>query len=1024
MRNKSRIKEITLFFIILLTLGLNTLEAQNKKQKEARKVAAVEVSAVVTDEKGNVIPNAAVVVGEGAMTYYTDQNGKFTVKVKAGSILIIEALGFESRVVDTSKGVSKDMKVVVNRKPLFAGEKDIQELPGWIKNTKRYQVGAVSSTSGTAIETYPDMITNNALQGKLLGLISIMNAGGLANNAATLYIRGLQREGGNGIVTLVDGVERDINTLIPEEIETIEVLKDATSKILYGPRAANGVLMIKTKRGEKHKRVIRVNAEYGAGLPAIMPEFVNSYDYARLYNEARINDGLLPVYTDADLQGYQNSTGANDFRYPDIDYYDYFLKKNTEYRKFDFEFSGGNDNAQYMFVGSYNGNSGLQKIGETPQRDRMTARGNLDVKVNDYIAAYLNIAGVFDITNRSSLDHSQTFSALSSHRPNEYPIYIPETILQPDSAGYPAFGTGLYMSENLHADLQYGGFRKDQNINGQLNFGLDFDLNDLVRGLTAKAQISFDNYFYGAQTLSTQAPTYAQRWMKAPDGSDSLVLIMKRMGNKTDAMILTNTRSYRTTSYLGTLNYQRKFGNNNLQADFLSNYYLAESAGETQDLKFVNNVLRLHLVNQDKYIVEASAGYMGTNKLINENQYAASFAGGVGWILSEESFIKDKLKGIDFLKLKASAGLLPYDGQTSYNLYRDRWNDNGTVRFNNNLTFQRTNFAQVGNPDLKWEKSSEFNIGVEALMLNKKLWIEANYFNELRYDIVQRLDQINAMMYGTLLPFENWGKVRNQGVEVELKYSDRVDQLFYQVGANLIYSKNKVLQTDYTDYPEDYLEIIGQASDVMYGYVARGLFGKDVDINSPHAFQAFGPYQVGDIAYEDLNEDNLIDDLDRKVLANSFPRAHIGLDINLNYKGFGLYVLGTSQLGFSNWMNTGYYWNRAEDKYSAITLDRYHPTNNPNGTYPRLTTTDGANNFRNSTFWIESGDFFRIKNAELSYTINNEQTDVVRKVKFFARGSNLLLLTKNRIFDPEAKNAGLTNYPVLMNITGGVSLSF
>jgi hypothetical protein len=123
-------------------------------------------------------------------------------------------------------------------------------------------------------------------------------------------------------------------------------------------------------------------------------------------------------------------------------------------------------------------------------------------------------------------------------------------------------------------------------------------------------------------------------------------------------------------------------------------------------------------------------------------------------------------------------------------------------------------------------------------------------------------------------------------------------------------------------------------------------------------------------------------------------------------------------------MNTGYYWNRAEDKYSAITLDRYHPTNNPNGTYPRLTTTDGANNFRNSTFWIESGDFFRIKNAELSYTINNEQTDVVRKVKFFARGSNLLLLTKNRIFDPEAKNAGLTNYPVLMNITGGVSLSF
>ena len=220
------------------------------------------------------------------------------------------------------------------------------------------------------------------------------------------------------------------------------------------------------------------------------------------------------------------------------------------------------------------------------------------------------------------------------------------------------------------------------------------------------------------------------------------------------------------------------------------------------------------------------------------------------------------------------------------------------------------------------------------------------------------------------------------------------------------------------------MEIVGQPSDAMFGYVSKGLFGKDVDMSQPHSFQTFGDYQEGDIAYEDLNDDGMVDDRDRQILSNSFPRTHLGIDLNLNYKGFGLYVQGTAQLGFSNWLNNSYYWNRGEDKYSAITLDRYHPTENPNGTYPRLTTTDGSNNFRNSSFWIENGDFFRIKNVELSYTLTGKQADVFRSVKFFARGTNLLLLSKNKMFDPEVMTAGLNNYPVLKNITGGISLSF
>lgn len=1023
MRNNKYYVGIALFIALFLTCTLSEVTAQNNKAKEQKKPQFIELEANVSNEKGQAIANATVTVGEGALTYFTDKDGKCKVKVKVGSVIVIEANGYELKLVNALKNFAYNNKIVMQKTALFSGLNDKINLPGWLENTKRNNVGAISSIKGTDIESYSDMLVGNALQGKLLGLMSIMNEGGLANNASSLYIRGLHRESGNGIITLVDGVERDINTLIPEEIESIEVLKDATSKILYGPRAANGVLLITTKRGEKHKRIIKVNTEYGVGIAASLPKFVNSYDYTRLYNEARQNDGLQPLYSPTDIEGYRNSTGANDFRYPNVDYYNYFLNSQTTYRKTNFEFSGGNENAQYAFIAGYNGTSGLQSVGNTPQRDRFNVRGNLDMKVTDNIAAFIGISGIFDVTSRSGLDHSQTFAALSTLRPNEYPLIIPDNYVKPDSAGFPSLGAGLSSPDNLYGSLMYGGYQKDQNINGQLNFGLKFDLKGITKGLKAMAQVTFDNYFYGSEGISTSAPTYSQRWMQTPDGRDSVILNLRKKSDKNDNITLRNSNTYRTSSIMASLNYANKFDSDNqLSADYVYNYYLAEATGENQDLKFINNVLRVNFVNQQKYIAEASVGYMGSNKFQGDNQFTSSFSAGFGWILSEENFLKDN-KIIDFLKFKVSAGQLAYDGQMPYNTYRDRWNDNSTVRINNALTPALTNFAQVGNPNLKWEKSQEINVGFEALLFNKKLSVEANYFNELRSDIIQKNSTLNSALLGGLFPYTNWGKVNNQGVELDVNYSDRIGDLFYELGANVIYTKNKLLQIDELNYPDKGLLRINQSSDVMIGYVAEGLFGKDVDL-ATHTPQSFGQYQIGDIAYKNLNNDNYINELDRQLLSNSFPRTQLSFDLNLKYKGFGLYVLATSELGFSNWLNNSYYWIKSEGKYSELALNRYNPTENPTGTYPRLTTTDGTNNFRNSTFWLEAGDFLRIKNIELSYNIKQNKIDFARNIKIFARGTNLVQFSKAKDHDPEAINAGLTNYPVLKNITGGLSITF
>jgi TonB-linked SusC/RagA family outer membrane protein len=934
-------------------------------------------------------------------------------------LLLLNCYSATAQTINATKKNSEN-----KTKSEVSNQKNDEKTATPISNIVRNNVGAASSIKGSDIESYPDLITGNALQGKLSGLMSIMNVGGLSNNNPLLYIRGLHRETGNNIITIVDGVERNINTLIPEEIDEIQILKDAVTKIMYGPRAANGVLIITTKRGQKNKRVIKANTEYGVGLPVAMPKFINSYDYARLYNEARVNDGLSPLYTPEDLTGYQKSTGANDFRYPNVDYYDYFLREQTEYRKFDFEFSGGNENAQYAFVGGYNGASGLQKVGVNPQRDRFNVRGNLDIKVNNVISTHIGIAGLFDVVSRGSLDHTQTFADLSTHRPNEYPIYIPENLLTPDSVGYPNLGAGLNTIDNLYGSLMYGGFQNDQDINGQLNFGMNLNLNDYVKGLTAKAMITFDNYFFGSQGITTTASTYSQRWIKTPDGRDSVILTMRKLGNKNDNMTLENSLTYRTSSILGSLNYARKFNNNEINADYVYNYYLAETTGESQDLKFINNVLKINFSNQNKYIAEANVAYMGSNKFIGDNQYTLSAAGGLGWIISDESFMKSFSKQIDYLKLKASAGVLAYDGQTPYNLNRDRYSDNGTVQMNNGLKIERATFNMVGNPNLKWEKSREINAGIEGLLFDKKVWVEANYFNELRYDIIQQLSSQYSAMLGGLYPYSNWGEVQNQGVEIDLKYSDKVDKLFYQLGTNIIYSKNKVIKTDEINYPEEYLKTVGKPADAMFGYVSRGLLGKDVDLNSTYPQQSFGTLQEGDIVYQDLNNDNIIDTRDREMLSNSFPRVHLSVDIKLSYNGFGLYILGTSQLGYSKWLNNSYYWNKGEDKYSDITLNRYHPTENPTGTYPRLTVSDGANNFRYSSFWLQNADFFRLKNVEFSYTIKQKKTSSLQNIKIYTRATNVFQISALRNLDPEVLNGGVTNYPVLKTITAGLSASF
>ncbi len=1011
-------KTIFRYKLPLLLLAL-VLSAPSLMAQKAKKTLMT-VEAVVKNLEGEVLEGASVFINSGAEVITTDQNGAFKAEVPSTGLIVVEAPGYVQRTLDASLLTSKE--IVMTPEILYTGAENTYHLPMTQEVEKRHAVGAISTIDGEDMARYSDPVLSNTMQGLGLGLIVQGNTGGMAANGSSLYLRGLSRNGNDGVLTVVDGIERSINDINPEAIEDITLLKDATAKILYGARAANGVLLVTTKRGESNKRIINTKVDVGVGQPTRMPEFLQAYDYAKLYNEACENDGLVPLYTTDDLEGYKNSSGPNDLLYPDVDYYDYFLRSYSNYSKITSEFSGGSNSIRYAVNLGWMNYMGLQSEGETPRNDRFNIRGNLDVDITEYLSAYLDLSAILDYWKRAGLDHSSTFASLSTHRPNEYPLIIGEEYIPATNKGIPAFGASETQAANLLAKLAYGGDQTQNFLNSQMNTGFNLDMSFLTEGLSAATFFSFDQYFSGNQTISPVAATYDPITVNDSYGQDSVAFVQKTIAVQDKSYSTSSIQSYNRLGYTAQVNYDHKVGAGDLDATMGYFYYRKENQGTTQDVKNSNMYLRSHYVLDDKYGFELNLSHMGSSRFGDGNKYFLSYALGSSWLISEEAFMSSS--AFDFLKLKASYGVLGYDAQSPYFTYENRYSNNGTLSLgetNDGNSPIRTSIDMVGNPDLKWESSREINVGVEGLTFDKRLAFELNYFNMYRKDIIQKVTSEYSAAYGGLLPYENFGEVALNGVEAMVDWRETMGDFSYNVGVNVVYSKNKVVEKNEVLFADDYRNTEGLSSDVIMGYRSLGLFGKDVALAGAPV-QTLGAYQEGDIAYEDLNGDGYINDLDREEIGNTFPRVNMGLNIDLKYKGWGLYILGTGQFGFDKMLTNTYYQNYGQNKYSVLANDRYHVTNNPLGTQPRLTTDTPNNNIVDSDFWMANASFFRLKNIELSYTIIPQS--IAKSVKLYARCNNALTLSNIKDLDPEMPNSGVTNYPVFRTITGGVSFSF
>mgnify|MGYP005874336971 FL=1 len=1007
----------TLYIYIILMLLLPFFSESNiYAQKRSKQYS--EIKAKVVDKEGNPIQSVRITVDEGIFESSTDKQGKFSLKVTDNSTLVFDVPGFEPQYLGVS--VIKQNPVVVMEKSIpYGGVKDEVELP-FRKTIAREIVGATSTIDEDAISSSNQMNVLNILSGKAPGLNVSQVPTEPGRSATVLNIRGLSRSAtDNAPLIIIDGIERPLEDLTPEEIESITVLKDATSKILYGPKAVNGVLLVKTKRGIKYKRDRQFNIEFGAQTPVRMPEYLNSADYATMYNQARINDGLSPYYTQTDIDGYR--MGTNPVLYPDVDFHKLCLNDHMSYRKAIAQFRGGNESAQYYVNVTYAGYGGYEAVGKNNTSNKFNLRVNLDYKVNDWLKAFVDIAGQMEFYTTNYMSADKLFSRLSSHRPNAYPIKFSD----PGNPGTEIYGAmenaNLSSSrENIYAEMALGGSKENTVRKGQTNIGFDLSLDRYVKGLSAKAYVTFDVYNYLVVGKNENFSSYRPIFNENSLIGKELLTVEKKVSDKSRIA----DQMYRNYGYFGQLSYDRTFqAKHQLKSDLVIFQSRRENLGSSQDDVNRTFALRTNYVYNKKWIAELDMAVMGSSRFTKGNRYGYFPTVGVAWIASEEKFLKDK-EWLDFLKIKASTGLLGTDNYFDFFLFESRWNTSQSTHFGPKLEedVNTSTLVHVGNPDLTWEKSFEINIGAEASFLNC-LTADFNYFNNYRYDILTPTTSFSSINGGELM-YRNYGSVRNQGVELALEYSGNIGKLHYSIGGNTIWSKAVYEKTDDMEGLSSNRKKEGKPVDTRFGLIAEGLF-KSGDEIAAHPVQDFGPVQIGDVKYANINNDHHINENDMLPIGNEYPRFQFGLNINLAYKGFELSLSGSGMAQYDIYLNNSYYWMREDQKYSTFVKNYFNPSTGE-GKFPRLTTQQNQNNYRSSSLWMRSGNFFKLRDAMLSYSLPQNITNkmTLKQVKLFVRGSNLFTISSIKDLDPEYIDAGVTGYPFFRSFTGGINVVF
>lgn len=1001
---------------------------------------------VIDGETKEPIIGANIWLKNSSTGAITDIDGKYSISIEGvGGVLTFSYIGMKDQ--DIAIADQKEINVT-----LLPDTETLEEvvIVGYGSQKKASIVGAISTVDPNRLRV-PGASLSTGLAGQLSGVVSMSRSGEPGKNgAAEFYIRGVSSF--KGTVTplvLVDGVERDLDLVDTDDIESFSILKDASASAVYGVRGANGVILITTKKGKEGKPKINFRVEAGITSPTKMPEMSNSAQWAEMYNEA----SGTQYYSDEIIEKYR--THADPDLYPNVNWIDELYKSTAMNQRVGINISGGGDICQYYISGGfYNESSILKNAGNiydynsSINYNKFNFRANMDFTLTKTTKLNLNLANIYEKSFGPGTKTSDIWMYTFAASPNAYPVqYSDGTISAPSAASG-------FNPWNL---LVHSGYREQFWNSAQSLVGITQDLGMITEGLKANIKFSWDAW---NTSLQIRAKEPKQWHAVGRDENGNLIYGDNPIYSGSESLGYEENKdmvgeSSNITTYLeGSLTYNRLFGDKHrVGALFLYNQKVKRKtahADSRTSLPYKNQGIagRLTYAFNDTYFAEFNMGYNGSENFARGHRFGFFPAGAIGWLVSNEKWFEPAKKYVDDLKLKASYGIVGNDeiGASRRWIYQPTIKSSADYKWSWGNTGQNAHdglrVGDVENLEVSWEEAKKLNLGIEALLF-RSVKVQFDYFEEKRDGIFLARDGLPVFVGLFTVPYVNVGKSKNRGFDVNAEYSKMLGDVFLTARGNFTFNRNLLIEKDQPDWQYKYQNNTGKPYGKdgyqPFGLIALGLFENQEEIdNSP--VQEFGTYGVGDIKYKDVNGDGAINSYDKTYLGyTNLPEITYGFGVTAQWKNWdvNIFFQGVDHVSFFiNGASISSPFSNNNMDRSAIQEDVYHhawkttntPEQNARAIYPRLHYGDYPNNQQTSSWWMRSGAFLRLKNFEIGYSLPKSilGKTFIKSVRFYASGNNLLTFSGFKLWDPEKADgySDGSGYPPNRIISLGFNANF
>ena len=1039
---------------MLLLAVCAPLGIQAQSQDDDEKI--IEVTGTVTDENGEPLIGVSVMPkDEAGLGAITNVDGVYKIKIPAYTRLVFNYIGMEQQEVLIKEQTTANVKMKTKEDNVI----DEVVVTGTGSQKKLTLTGAVTTVDPELLRT-PTASLSNSFAGVVPGVFARQTTGNPGDNVSEFWIRGVSTFGaGASALVLVDGFERDLNDINPEDIETFSVLKDASTTAIYGSRGANGVLLITTKRGRDGKTRINGKVEYSYSTRTKTPEFVDGSTYARMMNEALESRNMTPTYSADDLYLLDNQLDPEIF--PNVNWMDLLLKDGAPTFRANVDVNGGGANARYFasvsYVeegGMYNSDSALKDYKTNANYHRWNYRMNFDLNITKTTLLKIGVAGALEKQNQPGSIYDEVWTSLMGYNAIATPVKY-------KNGRWGSQGSGNHNNPWVLV-TQYGYNEIWKNtINTTAELTQDFGF--ITPGLSAIVRYGYDIYTDNGN----------KHW-KAPEGwqaerlrdSNGELVFTKKVDEQ---LMISNPYSngQKKEFFEAEIHYARNFGlhqvgailkytqdgtTNNSQNDYVDK--TDSDPIKQMNIDFQRTIQGIDRRHQglagrftygyaNRYFIDFNFGYNGSENFAKHNRFGFFPAYSAAWNLGEEPWIRKAAPWIDMFKIRYSYGKVGNDYLSTRFPFQARFmtDDNDRYIFGDfgtsNYTYNGISYLMLANKDITWEVARKHDIGIDFYLFGNKFSGTIDYFRETRDGIFMTRNYLPQIIgvSNSQQPSANIGKVRSTGVDGNIAYTEKIGQVNLTVRGNFTYSKSKILEYDeqYSHYA--YSRNSGFRVDQARGLIALGLFKDYDDIRySPDQSALKGDFEIapGDIKYKDVNGDGKINDNDIVPIGSTTkPNLIYGFGISAQWKGFDFNVLFQG-VGESSFFINGFtVYPFSEGSWGNILTDvvgnywSLGKNEDIHAKYPRLTYGNNSNNNRASTYWLRDGSYLRLKNLEIGYTLPKAFVSSmhIQNVRFYFMATNLLTFSEFDLWDPELGSSNGQQYPLSRTFTLGMTIN-